>query len=82
MNDIQWKTSAILICRKLRTYQGNLATCVRAFRALSETQQASARIVVPGCIQLAGGHAVRTLTGTTLAAMAHQLPTGRRTAGV
>lgn len=74
MNKTEWSRMALLSARKTPTKRGNLMSCVRDFLALSEDQQNTARIVVPECIRINGGAALRSISGKTLATLATMLP--------
>lgn len=73
MNDVQWKAAAILTGRRIATKFGNLATCISEFEALNTVQRLSARVIVPGCMSIGKGAAVRTLSDDTIRALAAQL---------
>jgi hypothetical protein len=77
MSEIEWKGPAILTGRKMRTMQGNLATCLRQFLLLPDKQRSSVQIVVPGCVQIDDHSRVRSFTGDALANLARRLPLGR-----
>ncbi|WP_338469040.1 hypothetical protein V3I01_06825 [Sphingomonas sp. gentR] len=78
MNDVQWKAAAILTGRRVATKFGNLATCIAEFEALNTAQRLSARVIVPGCMGIGKGAAVRTLSADTIRALAAQLPAAKR----
>jgi hypothetical protein len=78
VNDVQWKAAAILTGRRIATKYGNLATCIAEFEALDTAQRLSAKIIVPGCMSIGKGAAVRTLSTDTIWALADQLPAARR----
>jgi hypothetical protein len=82
MIEIEWDAPAILTGRRMRTLQGNLATCLRQFLLLPDKQRSSALVVVPGCIQIDDRSQVRSFAGDALVRLARRLPVGHKTSTV
>ena len=74
MDKEQWKATAMLTGRNIRTVSGNLLSCVTAFHRMNDTQRAAVRIIVPGCISIDRAPAVRTLSQDVIKRLAHRLP--------
>ncbi len=79
MDKALWSQMAMLSGRKMPTRSGSLFSCVRDFLSLTEDQRHSARIVVPGCVQLDHGASTRVLSSTKLLNLAKSLPARVRT---
>lgn len=75
MDEGQWKATAMLTSRNIRTMSGNLSSCVGAFLRMTDTQRIAARIIVPGCISIDRAPAVRTLSHDVIQVLARRMPT-------
>jgi hypothetical protein len=74
MDEGQWKATAMLTGRNIRTMSGNLSSCIVAFLRMTDTQRATARIIVPGCVSIDRAPAVRTLSHDVIQTLARRLP--------